>query len=220
MRQVFIILGPPAAGKTSYRKAIARWLNIQKRYHVAWYVRTNGKHKFDIQERRGSFIKGVTGPFLNFVKKHSNGASCIIDGFPRNLGQAKAILKHFKAEELVLIHINVEVEDLKNWSYQRQLRRTLRRHEKPDQKLYLAKINRYLRYELSAICHLEANLNPSQIITINSNQAISESYRQLRLALGLPEEITGRDVSEETDTNLTIKPTETFTTEALLPVGP
>jgi len=188
VRKVYIVLGPPAVGKTSYRNALCKWLEITKRYHVAWYVKTNGRHNFDLQERRGSFVKNVSKPFLTFVKRHSGEQNCVIDGFPRNLTQAKMLFKFFEPQELVLIYVNSHVADLKQWSYERQVRRATRRGEPIDEKLYHAKINRYLRYELAAINYLKSQLQPEQIIELDSSKPNYQAYSDLRVILGLPPE--------------------------------
>ncbi len=176
-------MGPPGAGKTTHGKNLMRWLNIKKRYHVAWYVRTNGKNKFEIQKRRGSFIANVSKEFLEFVKWHAEGKDCVIDGFPRTLEQAKILTRTFTKDQIVLLQITTSAPDFEIWSLKRQASRALRRNRVPDQRLYKAKIKRFLRYEARAISWLKTVLPEKQVYEIDCYEPVEISTAQLKETL-------------------------------------
>lgn len=180
MQKIHLILGPPGSGKTTYTKRLMRFLDIKKRYHVAWYVRTNGKNKFKIQTRRGSFVPKVSYEFLEYVKWHSAEEDCIIDGFPRNVGQAKILLKTFPLKQISLLQITSSKPDLESWSFERQFNRAVRWGKKLDRKLYRAKINRFLRYEIKAIDFLKEKLSPQQVYEVDCSQPLNDSITQLK----------------------------------------
>ena len=176
-------MGPPGAGKTTYGKYLMRCLGISKRYHVAWFVRTNGKNKFEMQKRRGSFIPNVSNEFLEFVHWHTKGQDGVIDGFPRTIGQAKAIFKTFKKEQLTLLHITSSAPDFEDWSLERQAKRAFKRGKSLDDKLYQAKLRRFLRYEAKAIAWLKEKLPMEQVYEIDCYKPLEVSRAQFRETL-------------------------------------
>ncbi len=183
MQKVYLVLGPPGSGKTTHSKRLMRWLGIKKRYHVAWFVRTNGKNKFKMQKRRGSFIPNVSHEFLEFVKWHAKEQDCVIDGFPRTIEQAKAIFKAFRKEQIILLHVNSSAPNFENWSLEVQAKRALNRGKPLDNKLYKAKVKRFLRYEAKVISWLKKNLKVEQVYEIDCYRPLEDSIAELKKVL-------------------------------------
>lgn len=184
--KVYLLLGPPGSGKSTYARHMMKCLGIKKRFHVGWFVATSGKKKFDKQTRRGSFVPKVSHDFLRFVKYHAGKRDCILDGFPRSMEQAKTLLKFYDLEQIFLIHVSPSAEDLYNWSLERQMGRSKRRGEVLDKKQYEAKIRRYLRYEKNAIDWLKDNLLRENLCEIDSHWSLEEglnSFQERILAL-------------------------------------
>ena len=129
---MIILLGQPGAGKGSVAKLLAKKLNYTH-IDTGQLIRTHATKEIKKYMQQGKLLP--TKLILPIIKKHLK-KKCILDGFPRNIAQAKLLPK-----PEYIFYLMVE----KSLAHQRLLKRAKIEHRTDDTEQVIKK--RFKEYE-------------------------------------------------------------------------
>jgi adenylate kinase len=107
----FVFIGPQASGKGTQARIIAKKLGL---IHISTGDLLRNIHEEIKQEVDNHLNKGELVPdklMIKILKEHlsKEEKGFILDGFPRNLSQAKELIKNFKIDKFIEISISDEL---------------------------------------------------------------------------------------------------------------
>jgi len=111
-----ILIGPPGAGKGTQAKKLAKKFNI-KIFATGDILRSEVEQKTEIGQKVEQILaagKLVGDKLINQIvleKLDKHGQNFILDGFPRNKKQAKALIKFLNKKNWPLIIFELKLDD-------------------------------------------------------------------------------------------------------------
>ncbi|MGC8976054.1 MAG: adenylate kinase [Candidatus Ratteibacteria bacterium] len=121
MKKIFILLGPPGAGKGTVGERLSRIFKIPC-ISTGDILRENVKNKTTLGMKAKEYMeKGQLVPdeivfplLIKRIKENDCENGFILDGFPRNLNQAEELEKFIKNENVKIIYLKGDDEFLVN----------------------------------------------------------------------------------------------------------
>lgn len=115
MRKILILLGPPGAGKGTIGSRVAQILNIPL-ISTGDLLRENVKNETEFGKKAKHYMeKGELVPdeiVISILKERIKLEDClngfILDGFPRNINQAKILENLFKNDIIKVIYLEAD----------------------------------------------------------------------------------------------------------------
>lgn len=116
--QVFILLGPPGAGKGTQAKNLCRYFQLP---HISTgnllreqiHKKTDLGKMVEIYMQNGQLVPDDT--ILHILFERISSSNCqkgyILDGFPRTLAQAEKLQTYFKQQKIIPFVFNLHVSD-------------------------------------------------------------------------------------------------------------
>ncbi|MCM8785517.1 MAG: adenylate kinase [Candidatus Omnitrophica bacterium] len=121
MKNIFILHGPPGAGKGTVGERLSKNLNIPL-ISTGDLLRENVKEKTELGLKAKKYMdKGELVPdkivisiLLDRLSKDDCKNGFILDGFPRNISQAKNLEKYIKNEKVKVVYLEANDDFLVN----------------------------------------------------------------------------------------------------------
>ncbi|MCM8803910.1 MAG: adenylate kinase [Candidatus Omnitrophica bacterium] len=121
MKKIFILLGPPGAGKGTVGERLGEIFNLPL-ISTGDLLRENVKNKTDLGIKAKEFMdKGQLVPdeivvsiLLKRIKEKDCEYGFILDGFPRNINQAEILEKFVTIDKMKVIYLKADDEFLIN----------------------------------------------------------------------------------------------------------
>lgn len=119
MKKIFILLGPPGAGKGTVGEVLSRIFNLPL-ISTGDLLRENVKNKTDLGMKAKEFMdKGELVPdeiVVSILVERIKNKDCeygfILDGFPRNINQAEILEKFINNNKVEVIYLKADDEFL------------------------------------------------------------------------------------------------------------
>lgn len=171
-----IILGPPGTGKGTQAKIISKEFNLK---HIStgeiFRAEFNKKTKWGLEAQSywgsGSLVPGEVT--INLIKNNMPKDNFILDGFPRNVEQAKEL------EKITKIDYVINIDSDKKTIIKRLLRRAKIEGRKDDTPAVIKK--RFGVYEKETKPLLK--FYKSNLVNINGNKPVDEIFNSIKKVL-------------------------------------
>jgi adenylate kinase len=193
IKNVLVILGPPGSGKGTQGKMLAAFLNYNY-LSMGQYLRQYSKRDTELAQQvkttidSGHIIKDewMVRIFAEAIKDLPQAEGLILDGFPRDLGQAPILdifLNEHGTTSLKVIFLEVAKEDLIKRIGQREKENGEKRADDDNSIIH----TRFEEYENKTYPLREYFKMKNVLIPINGNQPIEGTHQEILRKLGLEE---------------------------------
>jgi adenylate kinase len=191
IENVIIVLGPPGSGKGTQGKLLAPILNYNY-LSMGQYLREFSNRETALASmvretiNSGHIIKDTWMPeiFEEAIESMPKADGIILDGFPRDLGQAPVLEKFLadhQAKSLKVLFIDVSKEDLILRINQREKDSSEKRAD--DDPSIIS--TRFAEYEKKTFPLHKYFEDKGVLISINGNQPIESTHKEIMEKLGL-----------------------------------